>query len=233
MVESYKSLNEALVHGGVANDCRVVLKYIDAQELEGPDGTVDLSDIHGVVVPGGFGVRGIEGKIRGIQVVREQKVPFLGICLGMQLSVVEYARNVMKLAGANSTEFDAQTPYPVVDLLPDQLGVTRKGGNMRLGAWTCILTPDSKAAAIYGATTISDRHRHRYEVNPEFTQRLRDGGLIISGASPDGTLVEMVEIADHPHFIATQAHPEFKSRPLRPHPLFVSLIGAALKRKMG
>jgi len=230
LVESYKSLNEALVHGGVANDCRVVLKYIDAQELES-GAEVDLSDIHGVVVPGGFGVRGIEGKIRAIQAVREQKVPFLGICLGMQLSVVEYARNVLGLAGANSTEFDAGTPYPIVDLLPDQHGVTKKGGNMRLGAWTCVLLPESKAAGIYEATTISERHRHRYEVNPDFVAKLREGNLVISGTSPDGSLVEMVEIADHPHFIATQAHPEFKSRPLRPHPLFKSLIAASLERK--
>ncbi len=232
LVESYKSLNEALVHGGVANDCRVVLKYLDAQALEQGE-AVDLSDIHAVVVPGGFGVRGIEGKIRAIQMVREQGVPFLGICLGMQLAVVEYARNVVGLTQANSTEFDSQTPHPVVDLLPDQLGVTRKGGNMRLGAWECHLGKDTKASQIFQSTLVSDRHRHRFEVNPDYIGRLKEGGLVISGASEDGTLVEMIEISGHPHYVATQAHPEFKSRPLSPHPLFKSLIAAALTRKRG
>jgi len=230
LVKSYKSLNEALVHAGVANGCRVKLKYIDAEEVErGLSGGLDGVD--GVVVPGGFGVRGIEGKVCAIRRMREQQVPFLGICLGMQLAVVEYARHVMGMAGANSTEFDAATPYPVIDLLPEQKNEKNLGGTMRLGAYPCLLREGSKARAAYGAESVLERHRHRYEVNPDFIDRLETGGLNISGMSPDRRLVEMVELPGHPWFVATQAHPEFTSKPLRPNPLFAAFVGAALARR--
>jgi CTP synthase len=230
LVESYKSLNEALIHAGVANNCKVTLSHIDAQELE-KGITVALDDLDGVVVPGGFGERGIEGKIRAIQLVREQKIPFLGICLGMQLAVIEFARNVMGLTGANSTEFDGQTAYPVIDYLPGQKDEEKMGGTMRLGGYPCHLQAGTLARAVYGEDTVVERHRHRYEVNPEYQTRLADGGMTISGLSPDGQLVEMVELSDHPWYVATQAHPEFTSRPLRPSPLFASFIAAALVRQ--
>ncbi len=229
LVESYKSLNEALVHAGVANNCQVQLVHIDAEELErGMD--VGLDDLVGVVVPGGFGVRGIEGKIRAIQLVRERQIPFLGICLGMQLAVIEYARNLKGWQGANSTEFDSKTPYPVIDLLPEQRGEEKMGGTMRLGGYPCKLKKGTRAHAIYGRENVVERHRHRYEVNPDLIEELEKGPLVISGQSPDRRLVEMVELPDHPWFVATQAHPEFNSRPLRPSPLFVSFIEASLKR---
>jgi CTP synthase len=228
LVESYKSLNEAITHGGVANGCRVRIEYIDSGALENGSDPDSLAHVDCLVVPGGFGVRGVEGKIRAIQLARERKIPFLGICLGMQLAVTEFARNVLKLERANSTEFDPSTPHPVVDLLPDQRDRKGMGGTMRLGAYPCRLKEGTRARAIYGAAEISDRHRHRYEVNPAYMEQLDRGGLTLSGISPDGTLVEMVELADHPFFVATQAHPEFKSRPLRPSPLFAALIKAAL-----
>jgi len=229
LVESYKSLNEALVHAGVRNCCKVELHHIDAEELErGVD--VSLDSLDGVVVPGGFGVRGIEGKIRAVQLVREGGIPFLGICLGLQLAVSEYARNVIGWERANSTEFDPDTKYPVVDLLPEQRTEKNMGGTMRLGGYRCRLKPGSLAREIYGADEVVERHRHRYEVNPDLVEKLEDGGLVISGMNPDRDLVEMVELADHPWFVATQAHPEFTSRPLRPSPLFNSFIKAALTR---
>ena len=230
LVESYKSLNEALVHGGVANCCRVDLHYIDAERLEkGED--EDLSAIDGVVVPGGFGVRGVEGKIRAVELVRTRKVPFLGLCLGMQLAVIEYARNVLGLEGANSTEFDPDTPHPVIDLLPEQLDEVDMGGTMRLGGYPCDLKEGSVVRDAYGAKQVVERHRHRYEVNPDYIDRLEQGEMSVSGISPDRRLVEMVELPGQPWFVATQAHPEFTSRPLKPNPLFVSFIKAALERK--
>jgi CTP synthase len=229
LVESYKSLNEALVHAGIANSCRVKLRHVDAQELEeGKD--VNIEQYDGVVVPGGFGVRGIEGKIQAIRQVREKKIPFLGLCLGMQLAVIEYSRHILGHDKANSTEFHVDTPYPVIDLLPEQRALRDMGGTMRLGAYPCVLLPGSKAFHVYGRDRISERHRHRYEVNPDFVRELVEGGLVVSGTSPDGTLVELVELPDHPWFMATQAHPEFKSRPLDPHPLFTSFIEAAKQR---
>ena len=229
LVESYKSLNEALVHAGVDNGCKVVLDHIDAEELErGLDG--GLLDLDGVVVPGGFGNRGIEGKIRAVQLVREGKVPFLGICLGLQLAVIEYARNVLGWDKANSTEFDPKTKYPVIDFLPEQREEKNKGGTMRLGGYKCRLAPGTRAREIYGSDEMVERHRHRYEVNPELVEKLAEGGLVISGTNPKRKLVEMVELPDHPWFVATQAHPEFTSRPLRPSPLFSSFIAAALER---
>jgi CTP synthase len=231
LVESYKSLNEALVHAGVANGCRLRLRYIDAEEVE-RGLSAGLDEVHGVVVPGGFGVRGIEGKIRAITLVRGQQVPFLGICLGMQLAVVEYARSILGMTGANSTEFDSATPHPVIDLLPEQKNEKNLGGTMRLGAYPCLLKEGSKARAAYsGAASVLERHRHRFEVNPDYIDRLEAGGLHISGMSPDRKLVEMVEIPGHPWFVATQAHPEFTSKPLRPNPLFVAFVGAALARR--
>jgi CTP synthase len=189
-----------------------------------------LRDVDGVLIPGGFGVRGIEGKIQAVTYARENDIPFLGICLGMQCAVVEYARNVAGMPGANSSEFDQSTPYPVIDLLPEQKDVEDMGGTMRLGSYPCKLVPGSVAAAAYGQEEIAERHRHRYEVNNGLRPKLVEAGLEISGTSPDERLVEIIELKDHPWFVGTQFHPEFKSRPTRPHPLFREFLGAAVKR---
>ena len=227
--ESYKSLNEALIHGGVANDSRVELRYIDAEELEHADDlSTILGDVDGILVPGGFGKRGVEGKIRAVEYARTHKVPFFGICLGMQIAVIEFARHVVGLAGAHSTEFDKESPFPVVDLMAHQREITNKGATMRLGAYPCALEKGSLAAKVYAATTISERHRHRFEVNNAFREQLAGKGLKLSGLSPDGTLVEMCEIPDHPWFLACQFHPEYKSRPLHPHPMFRGFVAAVL-----
>jgi CTP synthase len=186
--------------------------------------------VDGVLVPGGFGIRGIEGMILAAQFARENKIPYFGICLGMQMAVVEYARNICSLAKANSSEFDSQTPYPVIDLLPEQREVKDMGASMRLGAYPCVVSPDSFAFAAYGQKEISERHRHRYEFNNDYKKILTDKGLLITGVSPDGRLAEIVEIKDHPWFLGCQFHPEFKSRPTKPHPLFSKFIGAALKQ---
>jgi CTP synthase len=229
--DSYKSLHEALVHGGLGNDCHVDLEYIDSEQIEerGPEAL--LSSVDAVLVPGGFGDRGTEGKIAAIGWARQQGVPFFGICLGMQLAVVEYARAVAGLARANSSEFDKDTPFAVIDLMPEQRGVTKKGATMRLGAYPCVLVPGTVAAEAYGATEISERHRHRYEFSNEFRDKLIEAGLILSGTSPDKRLVEMVELKDHPFFVGCQFHPEFKSRPASPHPLFARFVRAALERQ--
>jgi len=227
--DAYKSLNEAIAHGGIANDCRVTIKPVDAEKIE-QDGPKDhLHDVAGVLVPGGFGSRGIEGKIAAIAYAREELVPFFGICLGMQCAVIEFARHVCGLRGANSREFDPHTPHPVIDLLPDQRGVVNLGGTMRLGAYPCRLVKPSRASEAYDAQEISERHRHRYEVNNEYRTILEEHGLLLSGFSPDGSLVEMVELPHHPWFVGGQFHPEFKSRPRRPHPLFREFIRAALR----
>ena len=233
LTDSYKSLNEALVHGGIANDCKVKLKFIDSEKVEGKGLGNQLDDVDGVLVPGGFGIRGIEGMIMAAQFSRENKIPYFGICLGMQMAVVEYARNICSLARANSSEFDSQTPYPVIDLLPEQRDVTDKGASMRLGAYPCVVVPDSFAYAAYGQKKISERHRHRYEFNNDYKKILTDKGLQITGASPDGRLAEIVEIKNHPWFLGCQFHPEFKSRPTKPHPLFSKFIEAALKHAKG
>ncbi len=226
--ESYKSLSEALVHGGIGNQCRVELDYVDSEAVE-RDGLPDvLSQVDGILVPGGFGQRGTEGKVRAIQFARERGIPFFGICLGMQLAVVEFARHACGLEGANSSEFDERSPAPVVDLMPDQVGVTRKGGTMRLGAYPCRVQEGSRAFEAYRAKEISERHRHRYEVNNAYREALQEKGMVLSGLSPDGKLVEMVELPDHPWFVGCQFHPEFKSRPMSPHPLFQAFIGASL-----
>ncbi len=229
--DSYKSLHEALVHGGLGNDCHVDLEYIDSEQIEDKGPEALLANLDAVLVPGGFGDRGTEGKIAAIRYARENGLPFFGICLGMQLAVVEYARTVAGLANANSSEFDKETPNAVIDLMPEQRGVTKKGATMRLGAYPCVLTPGSVAAQAYGATEISERHRHRYEFSNEFRDRLVEAGLVLSGTSPDKRLVEMVELPNHPFFVGCQFHPEFKSRPASPHPLFAHFVKAALERQ--
>jgi CTP synthase len=226
LVESYKSLNEALVHGGIPHDTRVRLRYIDSTDLTNP-GEV-LKDVDGVLVPGGFGERGTEGKIATVRWARESKVPFFGICLGLQMAVIEYARNVCGLKGANSTEFDAQSPHPVVALMEEQKGITDKGATMRLGAYPCVMGDDSLASKTYKTREISERHRHRYEVNNAYRERLEQNGMRLSGTSPDKQLVEIIELADHPWFLGCQFHPEFKSKPFKPHALFAGFIGASL-----
>jgi len=233
LTDSYKSLNEALVHGGIANNCRVKLKFVDSEKVEAEGLGKELDDVDGVLVPGGFGIRGIEGMITAAKYARENNIPYFGICLGMQMAVVEYARNICGLAKANSSEFDFQTPHPVIDLLPEQRDVQDKGASMRLGAYPCVVSPDSFAYAAYGQKEISERHRHRYEFNNDYKKILTDKGLQITGASPDGRLAEIVEIKDHPWFLGCQFHPEFKSRPTKPHPLFSKFIEAALKRAKG
>ncbi len=227
--DSYKSLHEALVHGGLANNTRVRLEYIDSEEIEKEGAERLLRDVDGVLVPGGFGSRGIEGKIAAIEYARTKRKPFFGICLGMQLSVVEAARHLAGLEEANSSEFNPHTPYPVIDLMETQRGVERKGGTMRLGAYPCVLKKGSLAHRAYGALEISERHRHRYEFNNLWRERLDGAGLVLSGLSPDGILVEIVELPTHPWFLGCQFHPEFKSKPVRPHPLFRDYIKAVLR----
>ena len=230
LTDSYKSLNEALVHGGIANNCRVKLKFVDTEKIEQDGAASHLSDVDGVLVPGGFGNRGIEGMILSARYARENQIPYFGICLGMQMAVIEYARDICGLAGANSSEFDPACPHPVIDLLPQQRTVRDKGASMRLGAWPCAIAESSFAFEAYGQKEISERHRHRYEFNNDFKKMLTEKGLRITGASPDGTLAEIIEISDHPWFLGCQFHPEFKSRPTSPHPLFSKFIEAALKQ---
>ncbi len=230
LVESYKSLNEALVHGGIANDVRVRLEFIDAQKLEEGDlGALDKVDA--ILVPGGFGVRGTEGKIRAVRYAREQKVPFFGICLGLQMAVIECARNVLGLERANSLECDEQTPHPVVTLMDSQRSVSNKGGTMRLGSYPCRLKEGTKARELYGTDLVHERHRHRYEFNNAYKAQFESAGMVFSGVNPDLGLVEMIELNNHPHFIGCQFHPEFKSKPFRPHPLFAGFIKAAVMRR--
>ncbi len=240
--DSYKSLHEALLHGGIANNVNVEILYIDAEDIEKNGAERILSDVDGILVPGGFGERGIEGKIEAVKYAREKKIPYFGICLGMHCAVIEFARNVCGMENANSTEFDKDTQYPVIYLMEEwydfktdsiqKRDVTSdKGGTMRLGAYPCVLEEDSEAFRSYGKKEISERHRHRYEFNNKFKETLQENGLFISGTSPDGELVETVEIKDHPWFFACQFHPEFKSRPLAPHPVFSSFIEAANEGK--
>jgi CTP synthase len=229
--DAYKSLHEALIHGGLASQSRVDIRYVDSEEVEQKGAEALLAGAHGILVPGGFGQRGTEGKIAAIRWAREKKVPFFGICLGMQMAVVEFARDVCGLEKANSSEFDEKSPHKVVDLMETQKGVTSKGGTMRLGAWPCKLVADTRARQAYGETEISERHRHRFEVNNAYRDRLSEKGLVLSGLSPDGHLVEMVELPHHPWFVACQFHPEFKSRPMAPHPLFARFVAAALAHR--
>ncbi len=229
--DSYKSLNEALVHGGIANRLRVILHHVDSEEMEKGGADKWLRDADGILVPGGFGHRGIEGKILAVNYAREMGVPFLGICLGMQLAVVEFARNVCGWAQANSTEFNPETPYPVIALMDDQKSVQDKGGTMRLGAYPARLREGSLAYQAYEESQISERHRHRYEVNNDFRDRLAEKGLLFSGVSPDEKLVEISEFPGHPWFLGCQFHPELKSRPHAPHPLFREFIQASYREK--
>ena len=226
--DSYKSLIEALTHGGIANDARVDLVWIDAEHIErdGPD--AHFAGAHGVLVPGGFGDRGIEGKIQAVRYARERGLPYFGICLGMQCAVIEFARHVCGLDGANSSEFDAATPHAVIDLLPEQRNLEDKGGTMRLGLYPVVLAEGSRASRLYGQGIVQERHRHRYEVNNEYLQRLEKDGLRVSGVWAEKQLVEIIELPDHPYFVAGQFHPEFRSRPWDPHPLFAGFIRAAL-----
>ena len=228
LIESYKSLNEALLHGGIANDCKVEIDHLDSEELE-KTGTANLAQYDGILVAPGFGARGTEGKIAAVRFAREKSVPYFGICFGMQMACIEFARDVCGLDKANSTEVDPNTPHPVVDLMPDQRGVTDKGATMRLGAYPCTLKPGTKAFEAYGTGDISERHRHRWEVNNNYRDALERHGMVLSGLSPDGRLVEMIELPQHPYFVACQFHPEFKSRPGAPHPLFARFIKAALE----
>jgi len=227
--DSYKSLIEALSHGGIANDSRVDVSWVDAEHIERDGAAAHFADAHGILVPGGFGDRGIEGKIAAIRYARERGVPYFGICLGMQCAVIEYARHVCGLGGANSTEFDPATPHPVIDLLPEQRGIADKGGTMRLGLYPVVLAEGSSAARIYAQSIIHERHRHRYEVNNDYLKELEKNGLRVSGIWAEKQLVEIIEVADHPYFVAGQFHPEFRSRPWDPHPLFAAFVRAALQ----
>jgi CTP synthase len=235
LVESYKSLNEALKHGGLAHKCRVNIDYLDSELLEtDPEvARARLDEVDAVLVPGGFGSRGIEGKIEAVRYARETGKPFLGICLGMQCAVIEYSRNVLGLAGANSTEFDEDSAHPVIHLMAEQKGVTAKGGTMRLGAYEARLTAGSRIETAYGERSISERHRHRFEYNNTYRDQLIEGGLKATGVNPELDLVEVVELPQHPWFVAVQFHPEFKSQPLAPHPLFASFVGAGLAAQCG
>jgi CTP synthase len=228
--DAYKSIIESLLHAGVANDVRVTLDWVDTEALDAGNLAGRLDGCHGILVCPGFGDRGIEGKVLAANHARVNGVPYFGICLGMQVAVIEFARGVCGLKGAHSTEFDARTPHPVIDFMPDQRGITAKGGTMRLGAYPCELAPGTRSRAAYGSDRISERHRHRYEVNNEYLGRLEAKGLVVSGRSPDGALVEMVELPGHPWFVGCQFHPEFTSRPMRPHPLFAEFVKAAAAR---
>lgn len=229
--ESYKSLFEALAHGGIANETKVELDCIEAEKVEEVGAVELLGQADGILVPGGFGDRGSEGKIETIRYARENQMPFFGICLGMQMAVVEFARHVCGLTGANSNEFDANNPHPVIHLMETQKGIESKGGTMRLGAYPCILQEDSLALKLYGRKKITERHRHRYEFNNDYTERLTSRGMVLSGLSPDGHLVEIIELRDHPWFLGCQFHPEFKSRPMDCHPLFKGFIKAAAQHR--
>jgi len=222
--DSYKSLTEALIHGGISNDVGVNIHWLDAGTLEEDPSLSDLNRYNGILVPGGFGERGIEGKIKAIQYARENKVPFFGICLGMHCAVIEFARSVVQLQKANSAEFAPNTPYPVIDLLGDQDTKGDKGGTMRLGEYRCQLRKNSNAFKAYGVREVYERHRHRYEFNNRYRIQLEEAGLKFSGLSPNGNLVEIIEVENHPWFLAGQFHPEFKSSPMEPHPLFTAFI---------
>jgi len=232
MVDAYKSIIESFVHAGVDNRCKVNIEFVDAEDLESDSGLEKvLGHVPGVLITGGFGSRGIEGKIRAAQYAREKQIPFLGLCLGLQVAVIEYARNILGLKDADSEEFSEVTTNPVIHLMLSQHHVTHKGGSMRLGAYDCVLKEGTKSYAAYGEGNISERHRHRFEVNNSYRDRLEKAGMVISGASPDNELVEMVEILDHPWYVATQAHPEFKSRVAKTHPLFKDFVKASLTYK--
>lgn len=228
--DAYLSVSEGLHHAGIVHDTAIDIEWIDSEEIESLDSLDGVFEgVQGILVPGGFGDRGVEGKIRAIRYARENKIPFFGLCLGMQCAVIEYARNVAGFEGAHSSEFDENTQYPVIDLMEEQVDVTEKGGTMRLGVYPCKVMEGTRTHAAYGADMVDERHRHRFEFNNKYLKALTDAGLIIGGTSPSGSLVEIVEVPDHPWFVATQFHPEFKSRPTNPHPLFSAFVEASLK----
>jgi CTP synthase len=229
--DAYMSVIEALKHAGFHHERKVDITWVDAEGVSPEIVEERLATMDGILVPGGFGVRGIEGKILAARYAREHYIPYLGLCLGLQCAVVEYARHAAGLKRANSSEFDPKTPYPVIDLMPEQKKVKEMGGTMRLGLYPCKLLKGSKAQKAYGKLEVSERHRHRYEVNNKYRKRLEEAGLVFSGLSPDNRLVEIIELKSHPFFMATQFHPEFKSRPNRPHPLFREFVGAAIQRQ--
>ena len=229
--DAYISVVESLKHAGYKHNSKVKIDWIQSEDITEENVHEYLKEADGILVPGGFGDRGVEGKITAIKYARENKVPFFGICLGMQLAAVEFARNVCGLTGAHSSELDPNTPYPIINLLPDQENVVEMGGTLRLGSYPCILVEGSQAHKEYGEINITERHRHRYEFNNFYRERLTDKGLVLSGVSPDGRLVEIVELPEHPWFVAGQFHPEFKSRPEKAHPLFAGFIKASLENK--
>ena len=229
--DAYKSVYESLDHAGIAHNAHVVVRRIEAEEVDRDGASAHLNGIDGILVPGGFGMRGIEGKIEAVRFARTKGIPFFGICLGMQCASVEFSRSVLGLEDANSTEFDKNTENPVISLMEEQLRVRERGGTMRLGAWPCRIAPGSRAFTAYGSETITERHRHRYEFNNEYRRRFEENGYAITGTSPDGELVEIIELPDHPWFLAVQFHPEFKSKPTKAHPLFRDFVGAALQRR--
>ncbi|HYW12085.1 MAG TPA: CTP synthase, partial [Longimicrobium sp.] len=233
LVDSYKSVQESLYHGGIANDVRVQIDWLSSEDFENGQGAEKLAGYHGLLIPGGFGVRGVEGMLSAIGWARDNGLPFFGICLGLQTAIIEFSRSVCGLPNADSAEWERDTSDPVICLMDSQRQVTDLGGTQRLGAYTARLAPGSRSAEIYGSMEISERHRHRYEVNNAYRPQLEDAGMRISGTSPDGNLVEMIELPSHPWFVATQAHPELKSRPDQPHPLFASFVGAAMLRRDG
>jgi CTP synthase len=228
MHDAYKSIYESLTHAGIANRCKVKIKKIPAEDVERQGIAKFMDGVSGILVPGGFGHRGIEGKIKAAQHARECNIPYYGLCLGMQIASIEFARNVVGLAGANSTEFDPKTPHPVIHMMERQRTITEKGGTMRLGSYPCRIEPDSIAAECYQKEMVSERHRHRFEFNNQYRDAFRARGMRFSGIWPDGNLVEMIELENHPWFVGVQFHPEFKSKPTSPHPLFRGFIKAAL-----
>lgn len=231
--DAYKSVYESITHAGIANNCRINVVRIDAEDLEKKGGLAALKGLDGILVPGGFGDRGTEGKIAAARFARENKIPYYGLCLGLQIAVIEFARNVLKLQGANSTEFEANPAHPVINMMEEQKKIIDKGATMRLGSYECALTPGTRAAKAYGAETVRERHRHRYEVNNAYVDQLKRAGMTISGVNPRRNLVEIIELKDHPWFLAVQFHPEFQSKPNRAHPLFAAFIAAAIKQKKG
>jgi len=228
--DAYKSVYEAISHGGIANDCGVKIEKLEAEEIEKHGAKTVLEGMDGILVPGGFGERGIEGKIMAARHARERKLPFLGLCLGMQIATIEFARNVLGWEGAHSTEFNKATPHPVICLLEEQRNISQMGGTMRLGAQPCQIQSGSLAGHLYGAFVVHERHRHRYEFNLNYREQFEQKGFVVAGTSPDGELVELIELRDHPFFIASQFHPEFLSKPNKPHPLFKGFIAACLRR---
>jgi len=229
--DAYKSMIESFVHAGAANHARVTLRWVEGEDLETQDPAGLLGDVDGILVPGGFGERGIEGKIRAARYAREKSVPYFGLCLGMQVATIEFARNVVGWAGANSSEFDPGADQKVIDLMADQAGITEKGGTMRLGSYKCALREGSLAARAYGRPEVEERHRHRYEFNNRYAAQLQSRGLVLSGKCVGRELVEIIELPDHPWFLAVQFHPELRSRPHEPHPLFVDFVRAAIERR--